>query len=934
MRNRILSVDDDELIGKLIAEVLGRDFDVTTADRGEDALRLAFENGPFDLILLDVSMPGMDGFELCRLLKSDPRTDNVPIVFLSADLTSEKQREGFELGAVDYVTKPISAPVLIARVRLHIELSKARDQLHAQNVFLEQKIEDRNFELGEKETQLKIALQNNAQILPIKFRSLTTKLLSLFLPLVFLSSFALFAILESAHVTRSLETNRNTLTRMAAVEAEALSKALWEFDHDALVARLKNMRLNPDFRTAQITDSDGDVIAETTSAAATEEGVRIFDDLTTKEPIVYVVDGQTMGVGTLSVTFHAGAIEVELKDRLILDLIILAILCIVLGGITTMATRQVIGSPVARLRQSIERLKTLKVREPIVWDSVDEIGQLVQTFNELQEAQEAAESEIRAYQINLEKLVEERTNELSAKGSQLRSALDNMPGGMIMVDDELTIVLANRHYEELFEFPNGLLDAGNTLKDMFRYQAERGDYGEGRVEDFVKQLPELFNDGADHVYERHLHDGRILEVRIGPIAGGGSVAVATDISEQKLAVQEADLQRAQLNDILDNVQMGVVLFNENRELVAWNPRFPGTINIDPKVLKPGVLLDDLAKLVVKKGAYGDGDSDELARQRADALWAGEHITEVTYGDDRFHISHSNRTPDGRLVIAYTEITERKRAEEEITRAHTLITDSIDYASHIQRSALPDKDRLGKVLVEHFVIWEPCEQVGGDIYWHRPWDGGDLIMLADCTGHGVPGAFMTLIASGALDRALTETPPGDCAALIQRMHQLVQQALGQDRDEGFADDGLELGVCFLPQNGGALRYAGANISLYIQENGAVRELRGDRKEIGYRRLPQDAEFTNHEIEPEVGMSFYMTTDGLPTQVGEATRLPFSKRGFLRLLESLGDVPMSAKPDEIMAALHTHMGSRPQRDDISLVGFKTRTGKSMGGHDAQA
>jgi len=639
--------------------------------------------------------------------------------------------------------------------------------------------------------------------------------------------------------------------------------------------------------------------------------------------------------------------------------------------------------------------------------------------------------------------------EIAQKERHLRNAMDNMPGGMIMVDDQQMIVLANQLYGELFGYPEELLEPGSPLEAVFKFQAERGDYGDGRVEDLVRQLTERFTDGEYHNYERRLQDGRVLEVSIGPITGSGAVAVATDITERKKAEREIAEKEAQLRMTMDNMPGAMFVTDRDLKIVLVNDLYQEYYGVADHLVAPGASMRDIIKSTIGRGILsGEGTDEDILRQRIESFHPdstqtfedrtpdGRYIqttrtpapdghtisvaVDITerkeaeravkenetimttildnmpaivflkdlegrfirvnrgyqdqYGIDRLSITgktlydiypedlaeqladfdqqiiakggrneqeHTVSGDDGDTTFhgimfpvlddtgemtAYggveVDITERKRAEEEITRAHNLITDSIDYASHIQRSALPDKDRLGEVLGEHFVIWEPCEQVGGDIYWHRAWGGGELIILADCTGHGVPGAFMTLIASGALDRALTETPAGDCAALIQRMHQLVQQALGQDRDEGFADDGLELGVCFLPPDRDQLRYSGANISLYIEAHGEVRELKGDRKEIGYRRLPQDTEFTNHEIETEVGMSFYMTTDGLPTQVGEATRLPFTKRGFLQLLDALEDVPMTGKADKIMAALRHHMGSRPQRDDISLIGFNVR------------
>lgn len=637
--------------------------------------------------------------------------------------------------------------------------------------------------------------------------------------------------------------------------------------------------------------------------------------------------------------------------------------------------------------------------------------------------------------------------EIAEKEAQLRITLDNMPGGIRLVDKDRRYVLSNPLYSEMFDFPDDLLKVGDSVRVENLFQANRGDFGDGDPEVLTDEMMSAHKSFTEPTnWERMTGKGRILDCRTQPTTAGGYVSIITDITERKRAEEAIAAKEAQLRNILESSPYGVsIIDEETRERIFSNPRFnemftgDRNVSMDHRDIAESFAdPQDLEEYRQTAAACGWDFDTEVLRKRIDGstwwsmmsvrpidfenrpaqmIWqydttermnseatarrlreAMEVFTDsiilydkdehVVFTNDRYHELYPNSPPkdkitgftqeqllrrsletgliddpvaesdpetwlaarleerrsdrnktgdtqhssgrthfyrhrpttDGGLIIAQTDITERKQAEEEITRAHGLITESIDYASNIQRSALPDDGALRTALGNHFVIWEPCEQVGGDIYWHRPWGGGDLVILADCTGHGVPGAFMTLIAGGALDRALIDTPAGDCAALIQRMHQIIQHVLGQDREEGYADDGLELGVCFLPENRNKVRFAGANISLYIQEEGEVQELRGDRKEIGYRRLPFDAEFANHVIEAERRMSLFMTTDGLPTQVGEETRLPFSKRGFKRLLESLGDVPMSDKADGIMTALRSHMGARPQRDDISLIGFE--------------
>jgi diguanylate cyclase (GGDEF)-like protein len=128
-RARILIVDDAVANIKLLADVLKTNYQVSFARSGEEALRLLGREPAFDLVLLDIMMPGMSGYELCQRLKADPATRNVPVIFLTAKSEEADETRGLELGAVDYITKPFSMPILQARVRTHLELKRHRDLL-------------------------------------------------------------------------------------------------------------------------------------------------------------------------------------------------------------------------------------------------------------------------------------------------------------------------------------------------------------------------------------------------------------------------------------------------------------------------------------------------------------------------------------------------------------------------------------------------------------------------------------------------------------------------------------------------------------------------------------------------------------------------------------------------------------------------------------
>ena len=268
----------------------------------------------------------------------------------------------------------------------------------------------------------------------------------------------------------------------------------------------------------------------------------------------------------------------------------------------------------------------------------------------------------------------------------------------------------------------------------------------------------------------------------------------------------------------------------------------------------------------------------------------------------------------------TDITERKKAENELAEAHALITSSIEYASRIQRSALPSDELMSEALGEHFVIWEPRDVVGGDIFWVRRVEGGHVVAVADCTGHGVPGAFLTMIATGALRQAIIEHPDGDPAKVIARMNSFIKNSLRQDTAEGPSDDGLELGICHIDDGGERLTFAGARFSLWTLSSRGSEEIKGDKSGIGYHHVPLDRAFTNHQVPLSPGSAFYLFSDGLVDQVGGDKRRAFGKKRIIALLEGHLGRPPAEQRDAITAAFTAYQGDEIRRDDVTFLGFR--------------
>jgi serine phosphatase RsbU (regulator of sigma subunit) len=296
------------------------------------------------------------------------------------------------------------------------------------------------------------------------------------------------------------------------------------------------------------------------------------------------------------------------------------------------------------------------------------------------------------------------------------------------------------------------------------------------------------------------------------------------------------------------------------------------------------------------------------------------LSDGQYGVDVPGTELSNEIGDmARATAVFREnAVQRIEADAKLGDAHHQITESVQYASRIQKSLLPTEDILAESVDDHFVIWQPKDVVGGDLYWVKRDTKGCMIVLFDCTGHGVPGALMTTIAVSAIDHAFDET--GDPARLIRQVHHRVKTALGQDGDDGLSDDGLEMGVCLVERERGRLTFAGARFELLVFENGDVDIIKGDKAGVGYRRFPMEQSFSNHVMKIKPGMTFVLFSDGATDQIGGVKGRMFGKKRLCRTLLSKQDCFLHEQGEHLVKEIESYQGEQVRRDDIAVIGFR--------------
>ncbi|WP_105505530.1 SpoIIE family protein phosphatase [Paraburkholderia sp. BL21I4N1] len=251
-----------------------------------------------------------------------------------------------------------------------------------------------------------------------------------------------------------------------------------------------------------------------------------------------------------------------------------------------------------------------------------------------------------------------------------------------------------------------------------------------------------------------------------------------------------------------------------------------------------------------------------------------------------------------------------------------IMQSIEYASVIQQAMLrASRDALSSMLADAALVWEPRDVVGGDFYHFASFPDGWFCAVADCTGHGVPGAFMTLLASASLSQALERIGPRDPAALLAAVNRNVKGLLGQEHGAGESpqsNDGLDAAFFWFDAQARQLHFSGARIALHVlrPDAEAFDSIAGERMGVGYVDSQADYAWALNTVELPPGSLLFVSTDGLIDQIGGPRKIAFGKRRALGLIVENRVQPLSVICAGLQRALAEWQGAQARRDDVTL------------------
>ncbi len=301
---------------------------------------------------------------------------------------------------------------------------------------------------------------------------------------------------------------------------------------------------------------------------------------------------------------------------------------------------------------------------------------------------------------------------------------------------------------------------------------------------------------------------------------------------------------------------------------------------------------------------------EMARQRTMRMVYLAGLFIAIIGGIYVYINYKRKQRDNILLA---------KQKAEIEEAKKSITDSIMYARRIQTAILPSEEMAKQLLNEYFILFRPRDIVSGDFYWMTHKNNKVIVTAADCTGHGVPGAFMSMLGVSFLNEIVNKAGIDQAHLILNSLRESVKGTLDQTGKKDEAKDGMDIALCVIDFEQKKLEFAGAYNSLYYFRNGEFNEVKADRMPIGIYIKEKDS-FTLNEVDIQSGDTYYIFSDGYPSQFGGPDGGKLKSSGFKKILEEVQDKPLWQQKEILDKAIDDWRGELEQVDDVLVIGFK--------------
>lgn len=446
-----------------------------------------------------------------------------------------------------------------------------------------------------------------------------------------------------------------------------------------------------------------------------------------------------------------------------------------------------------------------------------------------------------------------------------------------------------------------------------------------------------------------------LHVELPPMVDKAYIRQQEQIERERIK-EELLNNRIRLQTIMNSVQSGIMLINaETHKITNLNPAAAKIIGLPEKDILNQSCFTFFPNH--EDGNIQFSSQNEIKNFETSIIINNnkklpvlETIIPVDLKGEEFYVVNfvdiskqklitEKLTQQNAEIYQQKEEIEAQRDQLEIQRDYVIqqrdqiqqqkkeITDSIHYARRIQRAVLPPDEYINHILPEHFIFYLPRDIVSGDFFWVAQKNNQLIAVVADCTGHGVPGGFMSMLGIAFLNEIVNKFEHIKANQILNELRLMVIKSLKQTGKRGEAKDGMDIGACIIDSQKQSLQYAGAHIPLYLvrknnddtEQKYRLVQIKPDRMPISIHKKAEKS-FTNRTIHFEHNDTIYMFSDGYVDQFGGSKGRKFLAKNFKKLLTGIQDVPMNEQKAILEEQFQRWKGEHRQIDDILVMGIR--------------
>jgi serine phosphatase RsbU (regulator of sigma subunit) len=324
----------------------------------------------------------------------------------------------------------------------------------------------------------------------------------------------------------------------------------------------------------------------------------------------------------------------------------------------------------------------------------------------------------------------------------------------------------------------------------------------------------------------------------------------------------------------------------------------------------------LAKHHESTGQYANAlNSYKLFQETRESLLSEESQNRLK----NIEVTHAIEKSEQEKEIFRLKNVELKKAYDIIEEKNKDITDSISYASRIQKALLPDPDEIKGNEHKLFILYLPRDIISGDFYWFSELKGRNILVAGDCTGHGVPGALMSMLGISFLEEIVNKRNVVDTGLILDELSREVKRALRQRGENTDSKDGMDISICIIDKKNNSIQFSGANNNLIVIRDGRVLEFRADRMPVGYNEKA-DKNFSSQRFTSFPDDIIYLYSDGYADQFGGLKNKKFKSSTLKDILLSIHKLSMKEQKSRLHEEFLSWKGENSQVDDVLIIGYR--------------